>query len=118
MPAPVGAGLAFVPIYVWLITGNEWFQDWRLVLPWTLFIALLMISSVPTFTWGSIRIRRGWRLFALAGIALFGAALLNAPWITLLGISALYLAVIPFSIASYSRVKQRRAASGGRATPA
>ena len=118
VPAPVGAGLAFVPIYLWLITGNEWFQDWRLVLPWTLFIALLMISSVPTFTWGSIRIRRGWRLFALAGIALLGAALLNAPWITLLGISALYLAVIPFSIASYARVKQRRAASGGRASPA
>ena len=118
VPAPVGAGLAFVPIYLWLITGNEWFQDWKLVLPWTLFIALLMISSVPTFTWGSIRIRRGWRLFALAGIALLGAALLSAPWITLLGISTLYLAVIPFSIASYARVRQRRAASGGRATPA
>ena len=118
VPAPVGAGLAFVPIYLWLITGNAMFQDWRLVLPWTLFIALLMISSVPTFTWGSIRIRRGWRLFALAGIALLGAALLNAPWITLLAISALYLAVIPFSMASYARVKQRRAASGGRAAAA
>jgi CDP-diacylglycerol--serine O-phosphatidyltransferase len=118
VPAPVGAGLAFVPIYLWLITGDALFQDWKLVLPWTLFIALLMISSVPTFTWGSIRIRRGWRLFALAGIALLGAALLNAPWITLLGISALYLAVIPFSMASYARVKQRRAASGGRASPA
>ena len=118
VPAPVGAGLAFVPIYLWLITGNAMFQDWRLVLPWTLFIALLMISSVPTFTWGSIRIRRGWRLFALAGIALLGAALLNAPWITLLAISALYLAVIPFSLASYARVKQRRAASGGRAAAA
>ena len=118
VPAPVGAGLAFVPIYLWLITGDALFQDWKLVLPWTLFIALLMISSVPTYTWGSIRIRRGWRLFALAGIALLGAALLNAPWITLLGISALYLAVIPFSMASYARVKQRRAASGGRASPA
>ena len=32
-----------------------------------LFIALLMISSIPTFSWASIRIRRGWRLFALAG---------------------------------------------------
>jgi CDP-diacylglycerol---serine O-phosphatidyltransferase len=110
VPAPVGAGLAFVPLYLWLITGDVLFQDWRLVMPWILFIALLMISSVPTYTWGSIRIRRGWRIFALAGVALFGAALLNEPWLTLFAISAIYLAVLPFSIASYARVKQRRAA--------
>src|SRR5215207_6221507 len=43
VPAPVGAGLAFVPLYLWLITGDMLFQDWRLVMPWILFIALLMI---------------------------------------------------------------------------
>ena len=75
-----------------------------------MIIALLMISSVPTYTWGSIRIRRGWRLFALAGVALIGASLLNAPWMTLLAISAIYLALLPFSVASYARVKRRRAA--------
>jgi CDP-diacylglycerol--serine O-phosphatidyltransferase len=112
VPAPVGAGLAFVPLYCWLVTGNVMFQDWRLVMPWTLFIALLMISSVPTYTWGSIRIRRGWRIFALAGVALLGAALLNEPWLTLLAISVIYLAVLPFSIASYASVKRRRAAGG------
>jgi CDP-diacylglycerol---serine O-phosphatidyltransferase len=110
VPAPVGAGLAFVPLYLWLISGNGWFQSWVVVMPWTLFIALLMISSLPTFSWTSIRIRRGWRLFALAGVALFGAALLNEPWWTLLAISVVYLALLPFSFASYSRVKQRRAA--------
>jgi CDP-diacylglycerol--serine O-phosphatidyltransferase len=114
VPAPAGAGLAFIPIYLWLITGNELFRSWQLVMPWTLFIALLMISSVPTFSWTSIRIRRGSRLFALAGVALLGAALLNEPWITLLAISALYLLVVPFSIASYAKVKQRRASTGGR----
>lgn len=115
VPAPVGAGLAFVPIYLWLVTGNTLFQDWRLVMPWTLFIAMLMISSVPTYTWGSIRIRRGWRIFALAGVALFGAALLNEPWLTLLAISAIYLAVIPFSMIGYAQVRRRRATAAGRA---
>ena len=114
VPAPAGAGLAFVPIYLWLITGNELFRSWQLVMPWTLFIALLMISSVPTFSWTSIRIRRGSRLFALAGIALLGAALINEPWVTLLAVSVLYLAVVPFSMASYAKVKQRRASPGGR----
>ena len=113
VPAPAGAGLAFIPIFLWLISGNDLFRQWQLVMPWTLFIALLMISSVPTYSWTSIRIRRGTRLFALAGVALLGAALLNEPWITLLGVSTLYLATIPFSIASYARVKQRRAVRAG-----
>ena len=117
VPAPVGAGLAFVPIYLWLITENELFRSWQLVLPWILFIALLMISSVPTYTWGSIRIRRGWRLFALAGVALLGAALLSAPWMTLLAISAIYLALLPFSLASYAAVKRRRAAQAPTSAP-
>lgn len=115
VPAPAGAGLAFIPIYLWLITGNDWFRHWTLVMPWTLLVAALMISSVPTYSWTSIRIRRGWRLFALAGVALLGAALINEPWLTLLGVSAVYLAAIPFSVTSYSRVRQRRAA---RAVPA
>lgn len=113
VPAPAGAGLAFVPIYLWLITGNELFRSWALVMPWVLFIAMLMISSIPTFSWTSIRIRRSWRLMALAGVALFGAALLTAPWITLLSISVIYLAVLPFSIAAYARVRRRRVASAG-----
>lgn len=113
VPAPAGAGLAFVPIYLWLISGDELFRNWVLVMPWTLFIAVLMISSIPTFSWTSIRIRKSWRLMALAGVALFGAALLTAPWITLLAISTIYLAVLPFSIAAYARVKRRRAASAG-----
>jgi CDP-diacylglycerol--serine O-phosphatidyltransferase len=76
---------------------------------WTLFIALLMISSLPTYSWSSIRIRSGWRLFALAGIALLGAALLAEPWPTLLVISIAYLIALPLALASYARVKQRRA---------
>ena len=113
VPAPAGAGLAFVPIYLWLLSGNDMFRSWQLVLPWTLFIALLMISSIPTFSWTSIRIRREWRLFALAGVALLGAALVTSPWITLLAVSVVYLAVVPFSLASYARVKRRRAIAGG-----
>jgi CDP-diacylglycerol--serine O-phosphatidyltransferase len=109
VPAPAGAGLAFVPIYLWLITGRQIFQDWPLVMAWTIFIAALMISSLPTYSWTSIRIRREWRLFALAGVALFGAALLTAPWITLLALSCLYLLMIPSALASYARVRRRRA---------
>ena len=109
VPAPAGAGLAFMPIYLWLITGNDLFREWQLVMAWTLLIAALMISSLPTYSWASIRIRPAWRLFALAGVALFGAALIVAPWISLLALSSLYLLMIPVALASYVRVKRRRA---------
>lgn len=108
VPAPAAAGIAFIPIYLWLITGDDVFRTWYVTMPWVLFVASLMISSVATFSWSSLRIRRSSRLFAIAGIGLLGAALATNPWITLLGISMLYLAVLPFSIASYARVKRRR----------
>lgn len=116
VPAPAGAGLAFVPLYLWLLSNhNPAFQQWPVVMAWTVLIALLMISSLPTYGWASIRIRRDWRLFSLAGIAVLGAALVVAPWATLLAAAALYLAMIPFSLASYARVRRRRAAAAPRA---
>ena len=115
VPAPAGAGLAFAPIYLWLITSNDVFRDWRLVMPWTLFVAVLMISAIPTFSWTSIRIRKSWRVAALAGIALVAAALINEPWITLLLVSLAYLVSVPLSLASYARVKRRRATRLSRA---
>lgn len=114
VPAPAGAGLAFVPIYLWLITGNELFRRWEPVMAWTVLIAALMISSLPTYSWSSIRIRRDWRLFALAGVALLGAALVVAPWATLLAVAALYLLMIPFALASYARVRRRRSTAARR----
>lgn len=116
VPAPAGAGLAFVPILLWLISDNDLFRSWTLVMPWTLFVAALMISSLPTYSWSSIRIRRSWRIFALAGVALLGAALINEPWITLLLVCVAYLATIPFSMAAYARVKRRREAQAGGPT--
>ena len=50
--------------------------------------------------------------------ALLGAALLNEPWLTLLIVSAIYLALLPFSMASYARVRQRRAAQAAPASAA
>lgn len=115
VPAPAGAGLAFIPMYLWLISGDDRFREWPVVMAWTLFIAMLMISSLPTYSWASIRIRPAWRLFALAGIAIFGAALIRAPWPTLLVLACFYLLMIPVAFGSYQRVKRRRASSIRRA---
>lgn len=107
IPAPAGAGLSFVPVYLWLVTGDDLFRQWYVVMPWALGVAMLMISAIPTYSWSSFRLRRSWRLFALAGVGLFGAALVTAPWLTLLGVCALYLVLLPFGLASYARIRRR-----------
>ena len=117
-PAPAGAGLAFVPVYLWLVTGQEIFRAWYVAMPWVIFIALLLISSVATYSWSSLRIRRSSRLFAIAGIGLLGAALVTSPWVTLLAISLLYVATLPFSVASYAGVRRRRGNAAGPARSA
>lgn len=107
IPAPAGAGLSFVPVYLWLVTGDDLFRQWYLVMPWALAVAMLMISAIPTYSWSSFRLRRSWRLFALAGVGLFGAALVTVPWWTLLGVCVVYMTLLPFGIASYARIRRR-----------
>jgi len=114
VPAPAGAGLMLLPILIWLASDRQW--DWLrdpwIVGPWAALIAFLAISNIATFSWGSLRLRRHVRLEAIVAIALIGGAVLSEPWMTLSAVGVLYLAMIPFSVASYARViRLRRAAA-------
>jgi CDP-diacylglycerol--serine O-phosphatidyltransferase len=119
VPAPAGAALLLLPILLWLATDGAypWLRDWRLAAPWAAAIAFLVISSLATFSWTSFRLRRRVRLEAIVFIALVGGALLTAPWETLSALTLLYLASIPFSILSYSKVKRQRGAASRRPEP-
>jgi len=117
IPAPAGAGMALLPLILWMALGDadlpavqNIFQRTYVVAPWTLFTAFLMISDLATYGWGSFRLRRSFRLPALLLIGLIGTALFTAPWATLGVIVILYAAAIPFAIRSYAKVKRRRAA--------
>ena len=118
VPAPVGAGLAFLPLYLWVISGNEIFASPLLVSGWLVAISILLISNVPTLSWGKLRPRRTIRLEVIALAGLVVAALLTEPWFTLVGICVVYLLLIPVGIFAYARVKRRRAAQDGAASDA
>lgn len=111
IPAPAGAALAMLPLYCWMWTGEPLFQSPLLVAPWIAFVAVMMVSSVATYSWSSLKLRANIRFEALAVVVLIGAALLSAPWHTITALSAAYLLSIPFSIRSYARVKRLRAGS-------
>lgn len=108
-PAPVGAGLAMLPMYLWFWTGLDLWRSPLIVTPWVALIAMLIVSSLATFSWSSLRLRNRIRFEAIAVVVLLGAALISAPWHTLTFLCAAYLATLPFSIAAYARVRRLRA---------
>jgi len=110
VPAPVGAGLAFLPMYLSFVTDQAVFSDPRLVGVWLVTIAGLVISGLPTLSWSKLRPRRSLRL-AMIGIAgLLVAVLLTDRWLALIAISAIYLALIPVGAIAYARVRRQHAA--------
>jgi CDP-diacylglycerol---serine O-phosphatidyltransferase len=125
VPSPAGAGMALLPLVIWLETQaeggaiftaiGEWAQDYRVIGPWLLLSAVLMISNVATYSWSSIRIRPSLRFFALAALGLIVAILIAAPWAGLIVIIVIYLALLPFSIAGYNKVKRSRIADSNAA---
>ena len=115
VPAPAGAIILLLPIYAQDL-GLHLPSLTPLVLLYTLGIALLMVSSVPTFSGKMIgqRIPREYvpPLFVLA--ALFIALLLTYPSATLATGSLIYLAMIPVSAYRYL-TQERKAAEIARA---
>ncbi len=109
VPAPIGAGLAFLPMYLWIASGEPLFRHPVLVALWMVAIAILMISNLATLSWTSIRPRRSIRLEAIALAGLVFAALLTEPWWTLAALSLVYLALMPVAVVRYGRIKQQRA---------
>lgn len=133
VPAPAGALLAMAPLYLWLWTGEllrppvndatpialvesayYLLRTPAVIAPWTAFIAVLMISSIATYA-PTIRLKERLRFEALAVLVVLVAALVSAPWPTLALLALAYLAAIPFSVRSYRRVRQQRAAASASA---
>lgn len=113
IPAPVAAALTLSPMFM-----SFWLAPWLLgdlrlrfilvslvLLP----VAFMMISSLPTYSWGSLRLRPSQRLPALVGVGLLAGSLFSAPWMTLTLACFAYAASIPFAVRSYARLKLREA---------
>jgi CDP-diacylglycerol--serine O-phosphatidyltransferase len=103
------AGLVFLPMYLFFVTGNPLFRDPVLVSVWLAAMAFLMISNVATLSWGKLRPRRQVRIEVIALFGLVAAGLLAEPWWTLIAICAVYLALLPVAMVLYTRIKRQRA---------
>ena len=106
VPAPAGAALAIVPVMIWLETDSDYA---RLAVVNGLVmgcVALLMISRVPTFSMKRFTIPISYVLPVLLVIGLMFAALVSAPWPTLITIGLGYLFSIPVTV--FNAYRKRR----------
>lgn len=113
VPAPAGSGLILLPIIVYLQIDMD-LSEFNYASPiiglWTLVIAGLMVSNIPTFSSKQVRLPGG-LIPSLAIAGLFIAMLVHAPWITLTAFGVLYASLIPVSMRVYAQ-REKRAKAG------
>ncbi len=106
VPTPAGAGLVLLPLALgveldWAFVQSPWFT-----IVWTLLIATLMISRLPTYSFKRIRVPHQAFTAVMAGIAVLAVAMFTEPIITLAGMIIAYATTIPFAIKSFQKLKK------------
>lgn len=107
VPAPAAGGLAILPMMLEFVAENGFFRDPVVVGPWTVVVALLMVSRIPTMSLKSFRVPAKFVLPTLVFVGVAAAFLPIKPWPTLTAIGFIYLASIPISIYTYAAQKRR-----------
>jgi CDP-diacylglycerol--serine O-phosphatidyltransferase len=105
MPAPAGALTAMLPLYLHFLGLGLEIWAAPAVLIYVLCIALLVVSTVPTYSGKTMgkRVPRSLVLpIFLFGVAAFGI-LISYPFEALVAVSAGYLLTIPVVAAQYRR---------------
>lgn len=116
VPAPAGAGLALTPMCLWMETGLDFFRDPLFNSIWVAVIGVLFISNMATLSWTAIRPQRDIRIWLIALVALAFAGLLLEPWWTFSTLSIIYLALMPYALIRYGRIKRARARAKAEAS--
>jgi CDP-diacylglycerol--serine O-phosphatidyltransferase len=120
-PAPAGAGLVMVPMFLSFEWGDWLFRSPYLNAVTVTGIALLMVSKVPTVSLKRIRIPHHMVVPTLLGFGVATAFLTTEPWLTLTLVGIVYVGSIPLTIRSYYRLKRvaeaRKIESGGKQEP-
>ncbi len=114
MPAPAGAIVGLLPLYLSLsIVGlpeSRWTTPFEIA--YVLFIAFLMASRIPHFSGKKIgRVPREYVIAVLFGVAVVVLLLATFPMEMLVCLSFLYLATIPLAIRRFRKYEAAEAAA-------
>jgi CDP-diacylglycerol--serine O-phosphatidyltransferase len=121
LPAPAGAIVVLLPIYVHLLGIPRVGFPTAVTLVYTLAIAFLMVSRLPVLSGKKIgkRVSPDMVLPVFLVVVLFVALLIAYPWEVLTVGTVLYLATLPLGFREYRRLVQAdAAAAAASAAPA
>jgi len=98
IPAPASAALALWPMILYFLTDIEFFKNPVFCIIYLGIIAALTVSSVPTFSYKKLSIKREYVLFYLLGISIFATLLVTHIWATMSVVGLLYIITIPVAV--------------------
>src|SRR6266481_9209886 len=105
-PAPAGAGLVMIPMFLSFEWGDWLFRSPYLSAVTITGIALLMVSKVPTVSLKRIRVPHHMVVPTLLAFVVATAFLTTEPWLTLTVVGIVYVGSIPLTIRSYYRLRR------------
>ena len=111
IPAPAAAGLALLPLIGWLASGGAWLRSWGLNAAMMLFVALMMVSRVPTFSIKRLRISPEYVVPVLVLAVMVVVFLVTEPWATLSFVGLVYLLSIPVAVYVADRMRRQEEAA-------
>jgi len=111
MPSPAGGIIVLMPL-IFSFSGLEGFLfniNYDLLVPtYFILVSILLISTIPTYSFKKIVIPRAMTKFLLFGIVLFFGALLVYTFKILAISSFIYLCLIPVSYFHYKKIKKEK----------
>ena len=111
MPSPAGGIIVLMPLVLSFSGLGEFFIkiNYDLLVPFFfIIVSILLISTIPTYSFKKIVIPRAMTKFLLFGIVLFFAALLVYTFKILAVTSFLYICLIPISYFHYKKIKKNK----------
>ena len=106
IPSPIGALLILSPLVLELTEFNFSINKNYFVPLFTLIIAVLLISKVPTYSFKNIKIKPALTIFILLGIGISFVTLMFFTFETLLAFCSLYILSIPMACFTYLNNKK------------
>lgn len=92
VPTPAAAGLCLTPLVLYLVDSDNFELPANIIAVWLVVVALLMVSSLPSYSTKGIALKtNGQRLLGVGLLLVVAAAFYHYQWMALLGILALYI---------------------------
>ncbi len=111
VPAPAGAGLALLPMFIVLHFGESFQLPAPLLSLWLIVVGGLMVSRIPTLAMKGRHVSPAFVAPIMAGVGVLVAGLFTQTWLALSVMGTLYLLSIPYGWYCYRRRAKKEAQS-------